>query len=406
MMWVCARQGYSLQEMKSNKMSSNNRYYLQTVAFCVAALLTGSCAAPLKPQPKEGAMTSLPLTYARNLRLNDHDDGWSEAEIINPWDTTHLLQRVALVPDSVAEVPSSVPEDAMVVRTPLRHSLITTSMHLNLLSELGVNEAVAGVTDAAYIRVKYVNDGLADGSIMDCGATASPTIERVISLCADGILVSPYETGGDYGKLEKLGVPVIYTADYAEAEPLGRAEWMKYYGMLFGREAEADSLFEAVAEDYNRQCARIDRIIAGDSRRPSVVLDQPYQGTWWVNGEGAVTDVFIRKAGGSNPFSTKEKGNTVAYAPERVLIEAGNADVWLIRYYAEKEMTLKDLERNTPMASRFAAFASGNVYGVNTAREMYFDEVPFHPEYLLGDLCEILHPTSENPKLRYFKKLE
>lgn len=386
-------------------MKSNNRYYLRSVTLWIATLLLGSCAAPQKSQQREGAVKSLPLDYARNLRLYSHPDGWTEAEIVNPWDTTKLLQRVAMVPRSLGDVPESVPPGVTVVRTPLERSLITTSMHLNLLSELGAHEAVAGVTDAAYIRVGYVGDGLSAGTIVDCGATAAPTIERVISLSADGILVSPYETGGDYGKLDKLGVPLIYTSDYAEPDPLGRAEWMKYYGMLYGKEDKADSLFNAVSCDYNRLKERIDTLLTHDSRRPEVLLDVPYQGVWYVSGAASVTDVFIREAGGQNPFSAREQGNTVAYAPERVLVEAGDADVWLIRYYSDSEMSLGSLQRDTPMARQFDAFGRGNVYGVNTAKEMYFDEVPFHPEYLLGDLVEILHPTRLQP-LRYFKKLK
>ncbi len=349
-------------------------------------------------------MKSLPLDYARNLRLYDHPDGWVEAEIINPWDTAKLLQRVAIVPRSLGELPASVPSGATVVRTPLERSLVTTSMHLNLLSELAAQGAVAGVTDASYIRVGYVGDGLADGSIVDCGATASPTIERVISLSADGILVSPYETGGDYGKLDKLGVPLIYTSDYAETDPLGRAEWMKYYGMLYGKADVADSLFNAVSAAYNQMKERIDTVLAHDPHRPEVLLDLPYQGVWYVSGASSITDVFIREAGGSNPFADSEQGNTAAYAPERVLVDAGDADVWIIRYYADNEMTLSALQRDIPMSKQFEAFGKGNVYGVNTAKEMYFDEVPFHPEYLLGDIAEILHPTGSQP-LRYFKKL-
>jgi iron complex transport system substrate-binding protein len=64
----------------------------------------------------------------------------------------------------------------------------------------------------------------------------APDIERIIALKPEAILLSPFENSGGYGKLDKLHVPIIEAADYMESSPLGRAEWMKFYGMLFGNE--------------------------------------------------------------------------------------------------------------------------------------------------------------------------
>lgn len=72
----------------------------------------------------------------------------------------------------------------------------------------------------------------------------SPDIERIIELQPDGIMLSPYESSGGYGQLGKLGIPLIECADYMETSPLGRAEWMKFYGILIGKKALADSLFQ------------------------------------------------------------------------------------------------------------------------------------------------------------------
>ena len=68
-----------------------------------------------------------------------------------------------------------------------------------------------------------------------------PDIERIIDLRADAILLSPFENSGGYGRLEQIGVPIIECADYMETSALGRAEWMKFYGLLYGKEHEADS---------------------------------------------------------------------------------------------------------------------------------------------------------------------
>ena len=61
-----------------------------------------------------------------------------------------------------------------------------------------------------------------------------------------------FGNSGGYGKLDKLHIPLIEMADYMEESSLGRAEWMKFYGMLFGREKAADSLFNEVKSNYER----------------------------------------------------------------------------------------------------------------------------------------------------------
>ena len=63
----------------------------------------------------------------------------------------------------------------------------------------------------------------------------SPDIEKVIDMHPDGILLSPYENSGGYGRIEKLNVPILECADYMETSALGRAEWVRFYGLLFGK---------------------------------------------------------------------------------------------------------------------------------------------------------------------------
>lgn len=123
--------------------------------------------------------------------------------------------------------------------------------------ELGCQQVIRGVCDLDYINIPDVKKRAAAGnaaagkasvgnvsaenaaagnSIVDCGSSMAPDIERIIALKPEAILLSPFENSGGYGKLDKLHVPIIEAADYMESSPLGRAEWMKFYGMLFGNE--------------------------------------------------------------------------------------------------------------------------------------------------------------------------
>ena len=82
----------------------------------------------------------------------------------------------------------------------------------------------------------------------------NPDMERIIDLHPDAILLSPFENSGGYGRIEKLNIPIIECADYMETSALGRAEWMRFYGLLFGAAPQADSLFAEVDSCYSDLC--------------------------------------------------------------------------------------------------------------------------------------------------------
>ncbi len=202
---------------------------------------------------------TLHLKYADHLSLVKYPD-YVKATVRNPWDTT------------------AVPEEWTVVRTPLKSALIYSSVHNSLVTELGALDAISGVCDAQYIHQKSLADRIAGGRVADCGTGTSPNIEKIISLNPDGVMLSPYENSGTYGRLGQLGIPLIECADYMETSPLARAEWMILYGMLFDREEEARRLFDATEREYNA----LKNLTEGVADRPKVLVDRLYGQAWYV----------------------------------------------------------------------------------------------------------------------------
>ena len=78
-----------------------------------------------------------------------------------------------------------------------------------------------------------VRDGLQSGTIIDLGEATSPNIEKMVEIGTEVVLASPFQNGS-YGPVEKIGIPIVECADYMEADPLGRAEWIKFLGCLQG----------------------------------------------------------------------------------------------------------------------------------------------------------------------------
>lgn len=202
------------------------------IHLMLSVLLFSSCGGKSKTASVIEAEKAIPLRYAENLSLSATED-YTIARLRNPWDTTRILHTYVLV-DKEKSLPADLPEGTL-VRTPLSKAVVYSSVHCGLLNQIGALKSIGGVCDLKYIKLQEVQDGCRTGSIADVGNGMNPDIEKIIDLHPDAIMLSPFENSGGYGRVEKLNIPIIECADYMETSALGRAEWMRFYGLLFGQ---------------------------------------------------------------------------------------------------------------------------------------------------------------------------
>ena len=337
-----------------------------------------------------------------SLLQMQREAGYTLVTVSDPWSASRgkVLHRYALVPrDSV--VPDSLPDGATVVRVPIDTALVYSSVHTAVLAELGALDAVKGVADAQYFNDAEIKRRLAAGTIADCGQSLSPDIEKVIALTPDAVLLSPYQDA-TYGQITKLGVPIIECADYMETTPLGRAEWIKFYGELVGQRERADSIYNAVAKHYNELK---EEIAAEGGNRPMVLTESVINGVWNVPGGGSYMALLIEDAGGNYPWRDDDHTGSLSLDFNQVLERAQNADVWLIK--SRTIHSLADLRAAYSLNDRFAAFERRMVYVCDVERSDFFDTFPFHPDVLLQEYAQIFHPQRyHDGVLRFFKPLE
>lgn len=367
--------------------------YIVTVFFlCI------SCQGNRKQGQTDGQAET--FAYASNLSMVSGED-YAVATIRNPWDTTKVLHRYVLVPKE-KELPAHLPQGT-VVRTPLTRSVVYSSVHCSLLKQLGALQCIAGVCDLSYIKIPEIQEGCAEGRIADLGNGMAPDVEKIIDLHPDAILLSPFENSGGYGRVEKIGIPIIECADYMETSPLGRAEWMRFYGRLFGYEEVADSLFASVENNYKELKA----MVAPISAAPSVISELKSGSAWYVPGGKSTTGILYADAGAHYMWADDEHSGSVPLSAETVLDKGQAADFWLIKYNQKQDKTLRELQADYAPYARFRAFQEKKVYGCNTGNVPFYEESPFRPDFLLKDLIKIFHPGMlEGYELHYFKKLQ
>lgn len=375
----------------------------------------------------EGGDT-LQMKYAELLTIVKHNDGaYTEAIIENPWKKGTTLHKYILVPKgkegdkTVARLKDDIRENATlqmgshcdIVRTPLESNVVFTAPHCQLMYELGCKNAITGVCDKDYInipdikeRVKLSN-GKASASdtdkvIIDCGSSMQPDMERIIALKPEGLLISPFENSGGYGKLDKLNIPIIETADYMETSPLGRAEWMKFYGLLFKSEERSDSLFSSIEKEYLALKAKAAKLPQG----LSILTERKMGSVWYVPGGKSTMGILLKDANAKYIFADDTHSGSLAYGPERILSKGTQVDVWAFKYFGGKALSKSDLLAEYEGYKVLKAFNSNSIYQVDTSTQPYFELTSFHPEILLREFIILAHPkATQFGKLRFYQHL-
>ncbi len=403
----------------------------QYILLCGAtvALLMAACQGGKTAAADAEAGDTLEMKYAKLLTIVKHGDGeeasdeaegvdyqYAEAIIANPWKAGTILHRYILIPKgkegdkTVAMLARRRSTGARcttdTVRTPLESNLVFTAPHCQLLTELGCQNAITGVCDKDYINIPDIKsraqaDAKVAHPIMDCGSSMQPDIERIIALHPEALLISPFENSGGYGKLDKLRIPVIETADYMETSPLGRAEWIKLYGLLLGS-SKADSLFSAIEKEYLQLKAEAAKLPLG----LSILTERKTGNVWYVPGGKSTMGILLRDAHARYIFADDTHSGSLSMSPEQIIAKGNQVDVWAFKYFGGNALTKQDLLAEYQGYQALKAFQTGTVYETDTSCEPYFELTSFHPEILLREFIVLSHPEAGDKfgKLRFYKK--
>jgi len=327
------------------------------------------------------------INYATNFTV-EYDKSYQVLTVIQPTqggspESYVLVKCGAPTPELTGDLAG-----ATVVTTPVTSLYSGSTTHLPNLVALDQLDVLTGVASKSLISEKEVLDRVAEPGVVEYAAAGSVDAEAVVAGKPD-VLITAGTDDPAYAVIAAAGVPVLANAEWLENDPLGRAEWIKYFAALTGTEAQAAEQFGRIEESYT---ALADKVASADP--VSVVPGQPYQGTWYVPGGQSFNSRLIADAGGTTAWADDPSTGSVSTDLESVLAKAGKAPAWL----ASTTWTTKaEALAEEPRFAEFAAFQSGNVW--NAAKDVtaeggnnYYELGVARPDLVLGDLVAILHP--------------
>ena len=371
------------------------------LSFIFALSLLAGCGSTTAFDASRFTETLYTPTHASGFEIRGCKESNATLIVVkNPWQGADGVEKMLLI-DRDGEF-NTAGCDIQRIDHNAERIICMSSSYVAMLSAIGKQEAIAGVSGIGFISDEYVVAN--SDRIGDVGYDNNINYELILALDPDLVLL--YGITGASGmesKLRELGIPYIYLGEYVESSPLGKAEWMITIGEITGERKKAEQKFSAIEERYNTLASSIN---TAHKRAPRVMLNTPYRDSWFIPSEQSYMARLIRDAG-AEPYTCSAEGNTSqAIDTEQAYVWASQADVWLNVGACN---TMEELTRQNPKFADVETVTERRVYNNNLRQSPqggsdFWESGVVRPDIILQDLVEIMH--GEGGDLYYYKQLK
>lgn len=335
------------------------------------------------------------LKYANGFSIIAFD-GYKILEIKNPWPNAEKSFKYVLSSDkSKGEITN-----------PIEKIVVTSTTHIPALELLGVEQTLVGFPGTDYVSSKKTRQRIENGLVRELGKNEGINTEILLELNPDVVIGFGIDgVNKTFETIQKANIPVIYNGDWVETSALAKAEWIKFFGALYNKEKEADSIFNTIEANY----LKAKKIASASKTKPTVLCGAMHKDVWYLPSGTSPEAQFLKDANVNYLWSETIGKGSLSLSFESVFDKAKDAELWLSPSYY---VSMKAIEKANQHYTKFEAFKQGNVYSFsNTTGEtggvLYYELGTARPDLVLKDIIKICHPgLLENYKPYFFKLLE
>ena len=345
-------------------------------------------------------VSSMPLDYAKEFSVSYYEDEAGDKYTLITIGKEGSRQYFMI--SESGKKPSGVSDNVTLLENLDKTYLVSTSVMDLMASIDGLDNIRFSGTDEGDWYIKAAKEKMSSGDILYAGKYSAPDYELLISEKCNFAIENTmiYHNPEVKEKLESLGIPVMVERSSYETNPLGRLEWIKLYGLLYGKEDEANTAFE-------EQKSRAKAISDVESTGLKVaVFSIDSNGMISIRKPGDYITSMIEMAGGNYVpanISVSEDNalSTMKITMEDFYVEAVDADVLIYNSTIEGEIkSIDELIKKSEVLKDFKAVKSGNVYCLSKG---YFQQSSDVAEFI-EDVHIIL--TGESGSLQHLFKLK
>ncbi|WP_149276098.1 ABC transporter substrate-binding protein [Pareuzebyella sediminis] len=357
--------------------------------------------------PDVAKTTPYDISYAQGFSIEKSASGVSIVHLKSPWPNADTSFSYALVPrEKLATITLNKDAYDAIIPVPVKSIVATSTTHIPALEALGVSDKLVGFPNTDFISSKTTRQRIDKGLVAELGNNETINSEIVLELHPElfvGFGIN--DENRAYKTIKKAKIPVVYNGDWIEESPLGKAEWIKFFAVFFGKEKEADSIFKNIALSYQK----VKNLAVRAKEKPSVLTGGLYKDVWHVAGGKSWMAEFIKDAKGDYLWSASEKTGGIALSMESVLDKAKTADYWL---NPSMLTSYEDMIAANRHYTQFEAYKKQHVYTNTLAKGptgglMFYEQAPQRPDLVLRDLVHIFHnELLPDHRLIFFKPLK
>ncbi len=371
-------------------------YILIIYVFCFACIRG-------KQDTREPVVPSASMKYAKGFSIEEVN-GYKVITVHQAWKNANKSIQYVLT-KAGQPLPTEFP-GGILVQIPVKTIICLSTTHAPFIDLLGESEKIVGFSGIKYISTPSIANRIKQGKIKEVGQENGINLEVMLGLQADlTIAYMMNEADKSYEQMQRAGIKVAVNSEYLEENPLGQAEWIKFFAAFFDKEARADSIFNEIEREY----LAISNLAKYQTNKPLVFTNIPYGGTWYVAGGRSFVATLIKDAGAAYVFDQDTTQGSVPMSIETVFNQAQKADFWLNVSDFNLLDDLKSLDRRF---SEFEAMQKGNIFNNNNKVNenggiAYWELGVARPDIVLKDLVKIFHPhILPQYELYFYKKLK
>tara|TARA_R110002033_G_scaffold29569_2_gene66132 strand:+ start:1315 stop:2466 length:1152 start_codon:yes stop_codon:yes gene_type:complete len=365
-------------------------------------ILISSCKNETKNDLQDLSETKqVALKYAEGFKIIESNDS-KTIEITKPWPKAEKKYTYLLLSkEQAAKITYNEADYDGVIITPISKTVVTSTTHIPALELLGVEETLIGFPGTNYVSSEKTRKLIDIKKIRELGKNEGINTEVLLELNPD--VVVGFGVDGinkTFETIKKAGIPVIYNGDWVEASALAKAEWIKFFGALFNKEKEADSIFNTIEKEY----LAAKEIAKQAKSRPTVLSGAMHKDVWYLPNGSSPEAQFLKDANVDYLWQDTTGNGSLALSFEVVLDKAKGADIWLSpSYYSSFEQ----LEKANTLYTNFDAFKNKTIYSFTnktgaTGGVLYYELGTARPDLALKDIIKIAHPELLKDYQPYF----
>jgi len=367
----------------------------KVIIFLFAILLFSSCQQELKTTQTSKTNN---CQYAKGLKIEAFDN-YHKVILNNIFDDQRvdyvyiLHKKGAIIPDSL--------KGYQQIEVPIKRLIATSSTHIPPLELLNVQNTLVGFPNLDLISSSKTRQRIKQNMVEDVGQNQALNIEKILLLKPDLIMgFGVNEASKDFDFLKSKKIPVIFNGEWREIHPLGKAEWIKLFGLLYNQYEQSELIYDKIVKSYNELKSEAQLF----SYSPVVMSGGVFENVWYAPKGESWGAKLIADAGGDYIWKNEKGQGSINLSFEQVLLKSKDADYWIGPSGFESYSAMLSVNANY---NHFKAFQQKKIYSYTmkkgeTGAVLYFEKAVYEPHLLLKDLIAIFHQKTLNPNELYY----